>query len=175
MTAEPRVLVEKLNPVCRRALEQGAELCVTRTHYAVEAEHLLVRLLEEPRSDLVALLRHYDVSDAVCLAEFTRGLDCFESGNRATPVLSPPLLRWMERAWVVSSLRLGEAHIRSGALLLALLDDEFLRGRMADAGAPTLLGVPREPLRDHLRGLLGGVPEGGSLTASAVRKGAPWR
>jgi len=168
MTAEPRVLVEKLNPACRRALEQAAELCVRRTHHAVEAEHLLARLLEDPRSDLVALLRHYDVSDAECLAELTRGLDRLEGGNRATPALSPPLLRVLERAWLVASLRLGEPLIRSGAILVALLDDEPLRGRLAGASAPTLLRIPREPLRDHLRELLRGLPEGGAAPRSAA-------
>jgi type VI secretion system protein VasG len=164
MTTEPRVLVEKLNPICRQALAEAAELCVKRTHYVVEAEHLLVRLLEDPRSDLVALLRHYDVADAGCLAELTRELDRLERGNRSTPSLSPPMLRWLERAWLVSSLRLGEAQVRSGALLLALLDDEFLRGRMAERSAPTLLRVPREPLRDHLPELVRGLAEDGAGT-----------
>jgi type VI secretion system protein VasG len=155
MTAEPHVLIEKLHPVCRRALEQATEMCVERTHRAVGVEHLLVRLLEDARGEMCALLRHYDVSRADCLAELTRALDALEGGNRAPPALSPPLLRWMERAWLVSSLRLDQGHIRPGALLLALLDDELLRGRVA-ACAPTLLRVPRQPLRNHLRDLLRG-------------------
>jgi len=159
MTAEPRVLIEKLNPTCRRALEQAAELCVRRTHYGVEAEHLLVRLLEEPRSDVHAVLRYYDVSDTEALDELTRALDRFERGNGRTPALTPPLLRWLERGWASASLRLGESSVRSGALLLALLDDDFFRGRLAES-APALLKVPRDSLRDNLRELLGGLPEG---------------
>jgi type VI secretion system protein VasG len=158
MTAEPRVLIEKLNATCRRALEHAAELCVRRTHYGVEPEHLLVRLLEDPRSDLGAVLRHLDLSDGECLAELTRALDGFETGNGRTPALSPPLLRWLERGWVTASLRLRETSVRSGALLEALLEDDFLRGRMADT-APTLLKLSRDTLRDHLGDLLRGLPE----------------
>ncbi len=174
MTAEPRVLIEKLNAPCRRALEQAAELCVRRTHYGVEAEHLLVRLLEDPRTDAGAVLRHYGVPEAECLAELTRALDGFERGNGRTPALTPPLLRWLERGWVAASLGLGEAQVRSGALLAALLDDDFLRGRMAES-APTLLRIPRDSLREHLRDLLRGLPEGapGAIPAPPRPDGAP--
>ncbi|HEX8431403.1 MAG TPA: hypothetical protein VF625_08955, partial [Longimicrobium sp.] len=174
MTAEPRVLIEKLNPTCRRALEQAAELCVRRTHYGVEAEHLLVRLLEEPRSDLHAVLRHYDVSDTEALDELTRALDRFERGNGRTPSLAPPLLRLLEHGWASASLRLGESSVRSGALLLALLEDDFLRGRLAES-APTLLKIPRDSLRENLRELLGGLPEGvpGAIPAPPSAGGKP--
>ena len=40
-------LVSKLNPTCRRALEGAAALCVGQTHYNVEIEHLLIKLIEE--------------------------------------------------------------------------------------------------------------------------------
>jgi type VI secretion system protein VasG len=158
MIAEPRVLVEKLNPTCRRALETAAEMCVKRTHYNVEVEHLLLRLLEDGRSDATPVLRYYDVSDADALRELTHALDRIEGGNAQTPALSPPLLRLLERAWVVSSLRLGEGAIRSGSLLLAALDDDGTRGRLADS-APSLLRIPRESLRDNVRELLRGNPE----------------
>jgi type VI secretion system protein VasG len=158
MIAEPRVLVEKLNPTCRRALETAAEMCVKRTHYNVEVEHLLLRLLEDGRSDATPVLRYYDVSDADALRELTHALDRIEGGNAQTPALSPPLLRLLERAWLVSSLRLGEGAIRSGSLLLAALDDDSTRGRLADS-APSLLRIPRESLRDNVRELVRGNPE----------------
>jgi type VI secretion system protein VasG len=165
MIAEPRVLVEKLNPTCRRALETAAEMCVKRTHYNVEVEHLLLRLIEDGRSDATPVLRYYDVSDADAMRELTHALDRIEGGNAQTPALSPPLLRLLERAWVVSSLRLGEGAVRSGALLLAALDDDATRGRLADS-APSLLRIPRESLRDNVRELLRGNPE--STGARAV-------
>ena len=46
-----KTLVNKLNPVCRRALEGAAGLCLSRTNYNVEMEHWLLKLLERgPRA-----------------------------------------------------------------------------------------------------------------------------
>ena len=39
-------LIGKLNPTCRRALEAAAGLCLSRTHFHVEIEHWLLKLLE---------------------------------------------------------------------------------------------------------------------------------
>jgi len=44
---QPRSLIGKLNATCRRALEGAAGLCMSRTHYAVEVEHWLLKLLEQ--------------------------------------------------------------------------------------------------------------------------------
>ncbi len=41
-------LVAKLNDICRRSLEGAAGLCLSRTHYNVEIEHWLLKLLELP-------------------------------------------------------------------------------------------------------------------------------
>ena len=55
MKVELKALIAKLNPVCRKALEAGAELCVRQTNYDVEVEHLLRALLgEDPAEEAVA-------------------------------------------------------------------------------------------------------------------------
>src|SRR5437016_6202646 len=46
MSSEIRTLIDKLNPICKRALETGAALCVAQTHYNVEVEQLLLALYE---------------------------------------------------------------------------------------------------------------------------------
>ena len=154
MVSEPRTLIDKLNPACRGALERAAAVCVRRTHYGVEVEHLLAELLESPGGDVLAVLRQYDVDPAAALAELAATTERFQRGNGRTPALSPHLLRWLERGWLVASLRLGEDAVRPGALLLALLDDDLLRAAALEA-APALGRIPRDSLRDSLRDLLG--------------------
>jgi len=39
-------LLGKLNDTSRRALESAAALCLSRTNYEVDIEHVLVKLLE---------------------------------------------------------------------------------------------------------------------------------
>src|SRR6185369_17056852 len=50
--SELRVLINRLNPICKRALETAAALCVAQTHYNVEVEHLLLKLLDLPSTDI---------------------------------------------------------------------------------------------------------------------------
>src|SRR5688572_28951769 len=52
-----KTLVNKLNPICRRALEGAAGLCLSRTNYNVEIEHWLLKLLESADTDLAKILR----------------------------------------------------------------------------------------------------------------------
>src|SRR5438309_10772491 len=60
-TLSPKSLVSKLNNTCRRALEGAAGLCLSNTHYNIEIEHWLIKLLEPAESDLPRIFRHYDV------------------------------------------------------------------------------------------------------------------
>ena len=53
----PRSLVSKLNATCRRALEAAAGLCLARTHYDIEVEHFLLKLLDSSNNDAAAILR----------------------------------------------------------------------------------------------------------------------
>ena len=66
-----KTLVNKLNPICKRALEGAAGLCLSRTNYNVEIEHWLLKLLESADTDLARILRQYDVnaSQPVVVAE----------------------------------------------------------------------------------------------------------
>ena len=41
-----KTLISKLSAPCRKALESAAQLCVSQTHFNVEVEHFLLKLLE---------------------------------------------------------------------------------------------------------------------------------
>ena len=72
-------LVGRLNEPSRRALEAAAGLTLSRTHYNVEIEHWLIKLLEADGTDLQAILRHYSVDDARVKEAMVRSL----TGQRA--------------------------------------------------------------------------------------------
>ncbi|MBP2312811.1 type VI secretion system ATPase TssH [Azospirillum soli] len=171
-------LIDKLNPTAKRALETAAQLCLTQTHFAVEVQHLLLRLAAMPEGDVARLLRHYGVDAGALSADLTRALERLPRGNVQTPAFSEHLLRLLERAWVVSSLRLGGAAIRSGAILAALLEDDALRGLVLEA-APLLARIPRGRLAEDLPDLLRGgaedarAPAGGAAAAPMAGGVAP--
>lgn len=159
MKVDLKTLISKLNPICKKALEGGAERCVRQTHYDVEIEHILLALLDLPESDATLILRHYDVGIETLQAELTRCVDGFKRGNTRTPAFSPHVPRWLERAWSISSLRLNESHVRSGALVLAILEDVGFRAQIQDH-LPSLSKLSVEALGEDLADLTQYSPEG---------------
>ena len=90
-----RSLIGKLNDSTRKAMEAAAGLCLSRTHYDVEIEHFLMKLLDSSDEDFAFIARHFGVDKARAAAELTRSLDKLKSGNARTPALSPSLLKMM--------------------------------------------------------------------------------
>ena len=169
MDIDIRTLLARLNPECKRAMTQAAELCVRQTHYSVEIEHLLSRLLEEMAPDLQILLGQFQIDAQLVISQLQQSMDRFKRGNGRTPALSTHLAPLFQEAWLLSSMLLGEQQIRSGTVLLALLEVDSLRGLLIEM-APTLLRIPRETLRGSLADLLAASSEdaGGAVRGQGI-------
>jgi len=175
MSSELKTLIGKLNPVCRRGLETAAALCVGQTHYNVEVEHLLLKLLDLPSTDLGPVLRYYSVDQGELSRQLNQAMERFDRGNGRTPAMSPQILQLLREGWSCSTLHLESSAIRSGALLLALYEDDALRTTIHES-CPILARIPRESLRESLRDLIRdsaeetGAPTG---TKTAAEPAAP--
>jgi len=119
-------LIGKLNETCRQALEGAAGLCLSRTHYDVDLEHILLKLSESHDTDFQKILRHWGIEPARLVRDLTRAVDGFKTGNARTPALSPRIPRLISDAWSVASIECGSSRIRSGHLTLGLLMSEEL-------------------------------------------------
>ena len=137
-TIDLKSLVSRLNEPCRRALEAAAGLTLSRTHYNVEIEHWLIKLLDISDGDLPLLIRHYDVDEARLRTDLNRAMDRMRTGNARAPSLSPDLVECAKQAWLFASLEHGAAQLRSGHLLWALLADEALARRAREASGQLL-------------------------------------
>src|ERR1051326_241976 len=89
-------LLRRLNRFCTRALEGAAGLCVSRGHYEVTTEHLLLKMLDDPNGDLQPILRHFEIEPAYVQKALQRTVEELRSGNAGRPVFSP-LMRSEER------------------------------------------------------------------------------
>jgi type VI secretion system protein VasG len=144
LTVDIKNLLNRLNPVCTRALEGAAGLCVSRTHYEVTVEHLLAKLLDETMGDLPLILRHFGIEPAIVRRELEQTIEGLHTGNAGKPVFSPTLIQWCQDAWLIASIDLSQKQIRSGAMLAALLAKplQLAEGSYID----TLRPVGREAL-----------------------------
>ncbi len=117
-----KALIERLNSYCVTCLEAAAGMCVARTHYEVTVEHMLAKLIDSPQTDIPLILKQFDIDPGRLQKALDRTMEGFNTGNAAKPVFSPLLLDWLQDAWLVASVDMGEARLRSGALLLSLLN-----------------------------------------------------
>src|SRR6202047_3445601 len=78
-------LIGKLNHESRSALEAAAGLCVSRTHYDIEIEHYLTKLLDSASGDFAAIIKHFEIDKSRLTGELARSLDKLKYGNAAPP------------------------------------------------------------------------------------------
>ncbi len=158
-------LVGRLTDTCRRQLEAAAGLTLSRSHYNVEIEHVLLKLVELSGSDIATILRKQGVDAGQVATELTRALDRLRTGNGRPPALSPDIVTWLREAWIMASLEAGSMRIRSGHLLAALLADEAL-SRTVRESCPTLTGVPVAGVRSNLAELAAGSEEAAAMAST---------
>ncbi|MFT6388061.1 MAG: type VI secretion system protein VasG [Cellvibrionaceae bacterium] len=178
LSIDLKSLVEKLNEPCRNALEGAAGLCLSRTHYNVEVEHWLLKLLEIPDSDLIAVLEKFEIDIGKLARDLNRELDRIKSGNSRAPALSPTIVDLAKNAWMLASVEYGHGQATSAHILAALMLDDNLR-RSIEASSGELKNIPPESLRDLTRAIVGTTSEsntaaiGDTSTSGNVAIGAP--
>ncbi len=174
MKSNVKSLIGKLNDTCRKALESAAGLCLSQTHYEVDIEHFLIKLLEMPDTDLQKIFRHFEVNETRLVSDLTRSIEGFKRGNARTPALSPRIPRMVQDAWMVASIDFQSPVIRSGHIILALLSNDEM-ARMLTASSEELKKVSVETLSQNLPDLTTGSREDieTATPAGVVDKTAP--
>jgi type VI secretion system protein VasG len=170
MAVNLRALVARLNTTCRGAMEGAAGLCLSRTHYDVEIEHVLLKLLEVDNSDIRRILRQFDVAPERLEKELGQILAGFKTGNTRTPVLSGHIPELLEQAWTYASIEFGETRIRSGHLLMALVAVPELRRLVA---AKSLQDINVETLQKNFHALVEASVEAREARSFQEGDGAP--
>jgi len=159
MSVNLRALIAKLNPTTRGAIEAAAGLCLSRTHYDVEVEHYLVKLLDATDSDFAFILRQFAIDRSRLASDLAKSLDHLKTGNARTPAFSPHLARMLTEAWTLGSIDYGSGQVRTGHTILALLTDDDL-GRMVKEISREFTKIPVETLRKDL----------GAITANSAEE-----
>ena len=177
MATNLRAIIGKLNDTARGALEGAAGLCLARTHYDIEIEHYLMKLLDASGSDFAFILRHFGVDKSRLAAELTRSLDKLKSGNARTPAFSPTVLQMMREAWVIGSLDYAAASVRTGHTILALTTVEELARILRDV-SKEFQKIGADALRKDFAAIVGESDEEAAAAAAPAetapgRKAAP--
>jgi type VI secretion system protein VasG len=162
-------LIGKLNPTSRGALEGAAGLCLSRTHYDIEIEHVLLKLLDVAGNDTARIFRHYGVDTSRLQRDLEKSLDHLKTGNARTPAISPHVIKMMTEAWNLASLDFNADQVRSGFMILALVSDQDL-ARMIKEVSGEIRKIPADALKQDLAAI---VKTSSEETDGGAAAGAP--
>lgn len=93
----------------------------------VELCHWLFHALSHQEGDLAVTLRELGHDRGVLLKDLGRAINALQKNVTETPGISERLADALNHAWTYATLFFGEAQIRTGHLLVALLNDHALR------------------------------------------------
>ena len=171
MSTNLKGLIGKLNDTTRNALEAAAGFCLARTHYDIEVEHFLLKLLDAADSDLPRILKQFGVDSSRLSSDLTRSLDKLKSGNARTPAFAPTLTQMLSEAWTTGSLDFGAAQVRSGFCILAIAATPDLSRLLREVTRESQK-ISAETLHKDFWNIVAGSPEDRE-TAQAVSMGMP--
>ena len=165
-----KALIGKLNDPARAALEGAAGLCLSRTHYDIEIEHFLTKLLDNASGDFAAIVKHFEIDKSRLTGELARSMDKLKSGNARTPAISPTVLKMLTTAWTIGSIDFNAGQVRTGFAILALASDEELARMIRDV-SKEFQKINADALRKDLLGIVALSSETATTAAAAGASG----
>ncbi len=129
-------LFGKLNSLGYKSAESATVFCKLRGNPYVELVHWLHQILQLQESDFHHIIRFFSLDPSRLAADFTVALDRLPRGATSIQDFSPHLEEAIERGWLYSTLLFGEAQVRTGHVIYALLETPSIKG--------VFLGLSRE-------------------------------
>ena len=117
-TLDLRSLLGRFDGNCVKHFQGATNLCVSRSHFEINPDHLLLRMLDEVTGDVANILDTFQVNRSEVRRALQRALDEQPTSHRGKPALSPKLIELFESAGVLAD-ELGCPQVRSGLLILA--------------------------------------------------------
>ncbi len=165
-------LFGKLNPIAYRAIEGATVFCKLRGNPYVELAHWIHQILQLPDSDLLRIVRQYEIDPARLAADITATLDKLPRGATAISDFSPHIEDAIERGWVFGTLMCNENQVRTGHLVLGAVKTPTLRNAL-NAISRQFERIRPEALGDDFATLLANSPEAGLAAADGSGAGQP--
>jgi type VI secretion system protein VasG len=163
-------LFGKLNELGYKAIESATLFCKMRGNPYVELVHWMHQLLQQPDSDLLRLLRHFQVDSARLARDLTESLDRLPRGATSVSDLSIQVEDSVERGWVYASLQFGAHEVRTGHLVVGWLKTHNLKNALF-ALSKEFQKLKLDEVVDRFEQLLGDSPE--ARTTRAAAQAAP--
>ncbi len=162
-----RILLGKLNQYSQKSLETAVGNCISRTHYELTWEHLLLQFLDSTDNDIACILKHFSINVSTLQKALTQDLEQLKTGNSTKPSFSPSVISLIEQAWSFATLVYGRSEISSGVLFVAAMES---MSRSVTASAAELRAIEPEKIKNDLLNIITASSEQAS---PEIKAGAP--
>jgi type VI secretion system protein VasG len=163
-------LFGKLNRTGYRAIESATVFCKMRGNPYVELVHWIHQILQLQDSDLHRIIRQFNLEPSRLAADITESLDRLPRGSTTISDLSAHVEEAVERAWVFATLMYGEPQVRTGYLMVGILDTRGLRNVLLSI-SKEFDKIKPEMLKDRFAELVSGSPEEGQRPSDGFQMG----
>ncbi|HYQ17259.1 MAG TPA: type VI secretion system ATPase TssH [Polyangiaceae bacterium] len=151
-------LFGKLGPLPYKAIESATTFCRMRGNAYVELQHWLHQLLQAPDSDLLRIIKHFQIDSARLARDLTESLDRLPRGASSVSDLSTQVMDSVQEGWLYGSLMFGESEVRSGHLLVGWLQRTQLKNALF-AISKEFVKIKIDDLTSRFVELVGDSPE----------------
>lgn len=162
-------LVNRLNPIARHAMEAAAAHCVSQQDAEITVMQVLLQMLNTPLSDVRIIVNKAEVDTEGLRGQLDLRQPNHQSITQSYPSFSPLLVEWLQDSWLLASAELDHRQLRSGVMLLTLLQSP--QRYLSSAAARLLAPVNRELLRQNFAAWCAESAES-DITSATAQSGA---
>ncbi len=167
LLVDRKVLIDRLTPTCKDALNGAAAKVVSSQGYEVMVEHVLLVLAEKEDGDLARILHQFEQDRTRLVGRIQKALSRLRTGNAGKPVLSESIFQLCEDAWTLASLSTDATKLRTGALVWQFINNP---GRYSAETFPELEAIPRDGLKREFLDIV--APSKESIEVGLASSGA---
>ena len=158
MDISRQALFGKLDTLLFKGIESATAFCKLRGNPHVELVHWLHQIIQLNDSDIIRILRHFDIDSVRLEQDISNALLLLPSGATSVSDFSSHIDQVVERAWIYATLTFNDYKIRGAWLFLATVITPELR-RVLLSISPLFSKIPQEELAGLLPALVSGSPE----------------
>ena len=150
-------LFGKLNKIAYRGIDSATVFCKLRGNPNVELVHWVHQLLQVQDSDLHRILKQFACDPSRVAEGITAALERMPRGAVAVD-LSADVEEAVQQSWVYATLLFGEAQVRTGYLVVGILNTRNLKNKLLQI-SPEFEKIKLETLTDNFGKITAGSPE----------------
>ncbi|HUW54114.1 MAG TPA: type VI secretion system ATPase TssH [Rhodanobacter sp.] len=163
-------LFGKLNKLAYRGIESATVFCKLRGNPYVELVHWVHQILQLQDSDLHRIIKQFNLNPSNLVRDVTDALDRLPRGSTSISDISSNVEEAVERGWVFATLMFGEAQVRTGYLIVGVVQTRSLRNALIGI-SKEFEKIKSETLTEKFREVVDGSPEDHQSASDGFKMG----